>query len=140
MSFTKRFLAPAAVTVALCFTGAACGGSSGSSASFCDSLKKWQAQEDTFEDAGMPGSDEFDKAAAQAKEALAEFENAAPAEIKGDVQTLAKAMTAFADLDTSDPAAMATALEDIDQDAVEQASKNITDFAEKECDVDLDAD
>lgn len=139
MTFTKRVLAPLALTAALVFAGTACSGGS-SAASFCDTLKSWKADSKALDgQTGTPGSKEFTDAMKQAKSAVAALQKSAPAEIKGDVATLADAVNTLADLDFSDPKALASAGTKIDNAKIEKATANISTYAKKKCNIDLDA-
>ena len=114
---------------------AACGssGGGGSVEAFCGLLRQFQEQEGQFENV-LEDPEQLQRAV----DAVDELADAAPSEIRDDAQTVADGFgeiaRAFSDVDADDPAA---ALEAVQFADVEEASENLGEYAEENCDLDL---
>lgn len=140
MTFTKRFLAPILTVATLCFAGAACGGGSGSSASFCDTVSSLKDNASFLDsDGATPGSDEFDDQMKTIKGVYDDLQANAPDEIADDIATLSEAMNALAGVDFTDTEALMEASSQVDSDKLDKATENVSRYAKDECGVDLDA-
>jgi len=117
------------------------GGSGGSAKAFCDTAKKFQNDDSLSKAANDPA--QIDKAI----EAFDQLTKAAPKEIKSDMQTLEDAVKKFGaavKAAGNDPgkqfAAILAAATSLDQNKLEQATKNIEAFGKKNCGSDFTID
>jgi hypothetical protein len=110
--------------------GSASGADAGTdpTSAFCRQLRKLQRE------GSLAGKDP-----AAAVEALSRLGDAAPPELRGDVDALAGAVKELAGIDESDPASIDTVLAVVTRPEVLAASGRITDAARTECGVDLAA-
>lgn len=112
MTSIKRTIGAVGLTGALFFAGFGCS-SSGSTASFCKNAKTADAKNFSPTD-GKKFNDMLDK-----------LESSAPSEIKGDIKTLADAMTTL----QKDP----SKVKDLDQAKLKKASDNIEKYLKDKC-------
>ncbi len=129
MSKKQRIVASIALAGALGFAGVGCG-SSGSSASFCDTLK---ANSKVISSADFSSKDAMNKAS----DVLNQLKSSAPSEIKSDVELLADAINKLKDVDLKDPASAAKVMKDFDQKKLETASDNVEKYAKDTCKIDM---
>ncbi|MFT4187188.1 MAG: hypothetical protein QM621_01245 [Aeromicrobium sp.] len=119
----------------------ACGGDA--TADFCDTMKE---AEETFDAEEEVSDEDAPEKLDEAGEQLNKLKDAAPDEISDDMDLLVEYSEAYLDLarvqlEDGDEAAMEglTKLsEDFDQEELEAASDSVTEFTEKECDIDSD--
>ncbi|MBK9180936.1 MAG: hypothetical protein IPM45_15470 [Acidimicrobiales bacterium] len=128
----RRALALLALA-ALAVVPAACGDDGGgATASFCDQLRGLQADD-------ALGGDLTDAQVAEAAvQQLDDLAEAAPAEVRDDVETLRDVIRLLADTDPSDPDAFAAAFTAILDPQVQQASDDLAVYASEECGIELD--
>lgn len=121
----RRALGLAAVP-ALLVTAAACGdsdGGGGDTASFCD---RFQELDERYSGIDDPTDEDF----TDAIDEIAELDP--PAEIEDDWNTMIEAFRSFADIDVSDPEALA----DVDFTEAEAASDRVDSYLSEECGID----
>jgi hypothetical protein len=143
----RKFLACSLVGVVV-FGGAlvACSGGSsgGSQQAFCDTLKK---DVNAFSDLSNQSDLTDSQSLSIAQAAFDDLANKAPSEIKGDMQTVSKAVkSAFSSASEFSSAAQAgdsSKLSDLDRQfsdqnkGIDQAEKNVEKYAKDKCGVDL---
>lgn len=147
----RKLLACSAVGVVV-FGGAlaACGGGGGGGGSqqaFCDALKK---DVTAFSDLSDNSDLDNSQSLSVITTAFDELEKKAPSEIKGDMQTLTKALKALSDAEDDFSAAQSSAdfnkLSDLEQSfsdqnkGFEKASANVEKYAKEKCGIDLNSD
>lgn len=117
MSNTKRILGTSMIAAILVLTAGACSGGS-SAADFCK-----LSDDKSLQDANMSNPKEASKA-------MKKIKDAAPAEIKGDVEFLADAIDKYTEA-SGNPEKLAKL--DIDQEKMEAATHNIEKYTDKHC-------
>jgi hypothetical protein len=97
----------------------------GSESAFCDKVKSYDDK----------SSD--DLSVKDTIKALKDLKASAPSEIKDDLQTVIDFTERLANVDTNDPAALASAYGNIDTDKLSSASNNLDQYVEKNCGITL---
>lgn len=144
MPWTRRLALACAVVVAAGAGTAACSDDGGSTEAFCEQVAQVPSFRTIFDT-----YDPADPAAARgeldaAVEQLRALQDAAPGEVRDDVETVAgvaeRLVQALGEIDPADPLSGLEGLDDLqaDFDKVDEASTNVATYTQAQCGITLD--
>lgn len=100
-------------------------GSDKSDSAFCRKVKSYDSQSDS----NLSAKDTI--------KALKDLKSSAPSEIKDDLQTVINLTEKLTNIDTSNPAAVASAYKNVDTSNIDSASKNLDAYVKQHCGISL---